>query len=925
MDLKEYRGKRRFEKTPEPTGEPGRHDSAAAPPSRHDSAAAPPSRRLFVVHEHAARRLHYDLRLELDGVLKSWAVPKGPSLDPAEKRLAVHVEDHPMEYAAFEGVIPPHQYGAGTVVLWDRGVWEPAEDAARDPRAAYESGKLKLRLEGEKLHGRWMLVRMRPRPDQDDRGDNWLFFKERDEEARDGDEAEVTHTRPGSVASGRSMQEVAESADSLWHGTAVDDGRRVPGRAGASDNARHAAEAAATQRSVLFDAATIPGARPGGLPEAIHPQLATLAAEAPSGAAWLHEIKVDGYRILCRLDRGHARLFTRRGMDWTERFPALAPALAALPVGEAWLDGEVTALRPDGHTSFGDVASALQRGVDDAALVYFVFDVLHLNGFDLRGAALVDRKAALVALLASADDAGDSARRAAAGEPASARPIRYLDHLRSHGDEFLAAACDLGLEGVVSKRVDATYRPGRGRSWLKVKCMRRQELVVGGFTDRADARGGIGALVLGVRERPHGPLGYAGRVGTGWDQGTMADLRRRLEPLEQALSPFAGDERRGADARGVHWVRPELVVEVEYLSWDEGGCLRHPSFEGIREDKSSGEVIAEMPAGTTAPARKRATRHAAKTASVAGVPLTNPDRVLYPDIGLSKLDLARYYESVAPLLLPFMARRPLTIVRCPQGYAAHCFFQKHWNRTLPEELQRVLIPHDRGSDTNPHQRGDMYLAVDSLPGLISLVQLGVLELHVWGSTVDDLEHPDQLVFDLDPDEALPWSRVTDGARLVRVALEGLGLSAFVKTTGGKGLHVVSPLRPSRGWDEVKELAKGIAQAIVRADPERYVTNVRLKYRPGKVLIDYLRNGRGATAVAAYSTRRRPGAPVSMPLRWEELGRARPGRYTVANARARLSALGDNPWAAFESSRVAISDEMVAAVAAAGKKGRSRTA
>jgi bifunctional non-homologous end joining protein LigD len=873
LGLEDYRKKRDFDQTSEPEPEVKSSDSGRA----------------FVIQKHAATRLHYDLRLELDGVLLSWAVPKGPSLDPSERHLAVHVEDHPLDYGDFEGTIPKGEYGGGTVMVWDRGTWEAAGESADDPARAYAEGKLKFRLHGAKLHGNWMLVRLRPRPGEDDK-DNWLLFKERDEEARKGDEAAITERAPDSVKTGRSLDEIAADADRVWG----DEGER-PGRP---------------------DASSVEGARKAPLPARLEPQLATLVTDAPTGGDWIHEIKLDGYRVLCRLEHGEGRFFTRRGADWTDHFPTLTEPIRDVPATRALLDGEVVYLKADGRTSFLRLASALQSGTDpDARIVYYVFDLLHLDGYDLTRAPLFARKEALRGLLA--------------GLPAEGR-VRYVEHLEGHGEEFYRQACELALEGSIAKRAAGQYRSGRGRDWVKVKCLHREEFVIAGFTERADGPGGIGALLMSYHEKPGGPLRFAGRVGTGWDEKTMRDVRRRLDALRQDEPPIEGGPK-GRRARDVRWVRPELVAEIEYLSWSGGDMFRHPSFEGLRLDKPADEVVPERahpdatrpvapppenvpavaapsvdaapeedrnertPSKGSAPAPRRTKSRGKKSVVVGDVAISNPDKVMYPDIGLTKLEVARYYEDVADWLLPYVARRPLTLVRCPDGYTGQCFFQKHAMDHFPETVLRVPIPEGDEVET--------YVAVDSAAGLLSLVQMGVLEFHVWGSHMETLEKPDQLVFDLDPDAGLPFNRVIEAARLMRTALDGLGLESFVKTTGGKGLHVVVPIAPTRPWDEAKAFSKALAEAIVAADPDRYIATMSLKKRKGKVYIDYLRNGRGATYVTPFSTRRRPGAPVSTPLRWDELtGRLKPDRYTVRNLQRRLARLESDPWEGYHEVR-----------------------
>ena len=893
MALDDYERKRDFAQTPEP--------GPAVKSSEHGTA--------YVIQKHAARRLHYDFRLEVDGALKSWAVPKGPSLDPAEKRLAVHVEDHPLDYASFEGTIPKGQYGGGTVMVWDRGRWFPEGEAAVDPLAAYRKGKLKFRLEGEKLRGRWMLLRLAHRRGEDQ--DNWLLFKERDEQARGGHEAAITVVQPDSVITGRSLEQITAGESRLGDPGGERRREQLPtGQAAASGSPPGEGGAGP------LAAADIPGARAAAAPALVAPELATLVARSPSGDAWLHEIKFDGYRIMCRLEEGGARLLTRRGADWTSRFPTLLGSIRRVPARSAILDGEVVFMGRDGRTSFSQLASALQSGTDaGGGILYYVFDLLYLDGHDLTRAPLQRRKEALCELLKgfSADDR-----------------VRYVEHFQGSGEDFFAQSCEFALEGEVAKRRDSLYRPGRGRDWLKVKCTRRQEFVIVGFTDRAGGRGGLGALLLGFRREAGGPLSCAGRVGTGWDDRTMKELRSRLGGLRQAEAACV-DPPKGKGAAGIHWVRPQLVAEIEYLSWNGRG-FRHSSFEGLRLDKSALEVVAESPqtqvlqpysppagalsppsgdaaSGPTSasPVRTRKEPRGDRRVTVGGVSISNPDRVVYEELGLTKLELARYYEDIAPWMLPQVSRRPLTLVRCPEGRAKECFYQKHVAARFPEAVLRLPIEEQGGVAT--------YAAIDSTAGLLSLVQMGVLEFHVWGSHMENVDYPDQIVFDFDPDAQLPFARVADAACLVRDVLAGLGLRSFVKTTGGKGLHVVAPILPTRTWDEVKPFTKAVAEALVRLDPSAYTINMALSRRVGKIYVDYLRNGRGATSVCAFSTRRRPGGPVSVPLRWDELGaRMRADRYTVGNVRRRLSQLREDPWRGYDEVRQQIAPGMVTAAA-----------
>jgi bifunctional non-homologous end joining protein LigD len=854
MPLREYARKRDFTRTPEPRGR--------ARPARR---AAP----LFVVQKHAASRLHWDFRLEMDGVLKSWAVPKGPSLDPADKRLAMHVEDHPLEYGDFEGVIPKGEYGGGTVMLWDRGTWTPEGD----PREGYRKGTLKFTLHGERLRSGWALVRMRGRNGRD--GDRtWLLIKEKDAYARPGWDAAKIEGKAKSVASRRTMEQIAAARDRVWRSN-----RSAAFETAAPPPPPTAAKAARAPRTATRKPAARAAARagrPAALPRFVSPQLATLVAEPPEGDDWLHEMKFDGYRILARLERGRARLLSRNAKDWTARLSVVAEAAAHVPADTALLDGEVVVLLPDGTTSFQALQNVLS-GAGRGTLVYMVFDLLHLDGRDLTGLPLEERKASLRALL-EAKNGGNGL-------------VRYSDHVAGSGADVFRQACRLRLEGVVSKRRGAPYRPGRGRDWLKVKCGRRQEVVIGGFTPPAGSRVGLGALLVGVYEGPR--LVFAGKVGTGFSAEDLRALTARLQKLEQRESPFDPPPR----ISGARWVKPTLVAEVAFTEWTSDGKMRHPSFQGLREDKSPREVTREvegaMPAAPSiddASAQGRAADPPAGEATVAGIRLTHPDRVFYPKPRVTKLDLARYYESIADWILPHLNDRPTTLVRCPDGIAGQCFYQRHAGPgAAAGALRRVKIPGQRGDS----------LVVDTLPALISVVQMGILEIHTWNSTTAHLEQPDRIVLDLDPGPGVTWARVIEAARLVRRALERVGIESFVKTSGGKGLHVVAPLAPSVGWDAAGAFTRALAEALARHEPDRFTANMSKTARPGRIYLDYQRNRRAATTVAAYSTRARAGAPVSVPLAWEELSPRLPSdHYTVASVAKRLTGLRADPWARY---------------------------
>lgn len=912
MALEEYKRKRDFRATPEPEGRVKKTKG-----------------NLYVIQKHAASRLHYDFRLEIDGVLKSWAVPKGPSLDPGEKRLAVHVEDHPLEYGDFEGSIPKGEYGGGTVLLWDRGIWTPELDAA----AAYKKGHLRFQLEGEKLHGGWDLVRMGGRRAKDEDHDNWLLIKVDDEAARPGSGDAIVEERPESAASGKTVEEIAADPARVWHSDRHDKAGGTFKQKIAALAARAAAKKTPAKRPIRsveepssgIDPSAIEGARKGAMPSAIEPQLATLVEDVPRGEEWIHEIKYDGYRALCEIRGGEARVVTRHGKDWTDRFGPVAREAAGLPVRDAILDGEVIVLEPDGTTSFQALQNALSENRQNE-LVYFAFDLLYLDGWDLRQAPLLARKKALAEILAGRQER-----------------IRLGDHVPGGGEDFYRHACKLGLEGIVSKRAHAAYRSGRSKDWLKVKCLERQEFVIVGFTNPEKSRAGFGSLLLGVHEG--GDLVYAGKAGTGFDERMLHDLRARLDKLEIDKPAFKNPPR-GAEARRSHWVKPELVADVAFTQWTREGILRHPTFQGLREDKSPREVVRERPQAPPPEARTAETkRRAARKQSVAkapakpsrkgrgkkakpavlpapeentvpskgrsskqeveiaGVRLSNPEKVLYPEDEVTKSELAVYYSRIADWILPHLVDRPLTLVRCPEGRTRQCFYQKHIGEHVPPSVLRVDV-----GEPEP------YGAITNLQGLLALVQMGVLEVHIWGCHRDRIEQPDYAVFDLDPDEGLPWERVVDGARTMRDVLAELGLQTFLKTTGGKGLHVVFPLVRRDDWDEVKAFTKAVAEAVAAAEPGRYTSNLTKASRKGKVFIDYLRNGRGATSICPYSTRARPGATVSAPLSWEELeAGVRGDTFGVRNLLDRLEGLPADPWEGFFKVRQSITAAMKKAV------------
>ncbi len=822
-NLARYGSKRNFDITPEP------------PPLGRKSGKALG----FFIQRHHARALHYDFRLELDGVLKSWAVPKGPSLDPQDKRLAVRVEDHPYDYGTFEGTIPAHQYGAGEVVLWDRGEWLPLGDAA----AGLEKGRIEFELRGAKLNGRWILVRMGK---ADPAKENWLLIKESDDAARRGKAARITELRPESVKGGAVKAEAGTKAA----------------------RAQKTSRAGRTKK------------RADAMPDMVDAQLATLAEQAPDGDDWLSEMKFDGYRALCRIENGKARIFTREHLDWSKRWPQLVEALAVLQADDAWIDGEVVAVLDDGSISF----EALQdrSGFENMQLALYVFDLLYLNGRDLRAAPLLERKQLLRELVPGADDSG---------------LIRFSEHVVGSAAEVYRHACMHGMEGTVVKRADAVYSGRRDRSWLKLKCSQRQEFVIAGYTDPAGSRTGFGALLMGVHDGEGGDLHYAGRVGTGFDDRQLVSLLKRFKPLLRDAPAFV-DPPRGSLARGVHWLEPKLVAEVKFAQWTKAGILRHGAFVALREDKKASGIVRERPATTARQPEDKSSKtsrrahpqagNADAADNVSGVRLTHPGKILFGDSALTKRDLAQYYAAIADWILPHLRQRPLTMVRCPDGRAGKCFFQRHLGQGVPPAIEKIVAPEGDGSAD--------YMMINDVAALVSTVQMGVLELHTWGASQGKLTQPDRVVFDLDPAPGLAWREVVDGTRLLHGMLQELGLTCFLKTSGGKGLHVVVPIVAEHDWDIVKQWSKDVAEHMAQVLPDRFTAKMAKTSRTGKIFIDYLRNAAGATAVAAYSPRARPQAPVSTPLAWDELSpRIHADSFTVADIQARLASLKRDPW------------------------------
>ncbi|MEG6508188.1 DNA ligase D [Methyloligella sp. 2.7D] len=831
--LAEYRAKRDFGKTPEP-----------GPERKADSGNS------YVIQKHAATRTHFDFRLEHDGVLKSWAVTRGPSTDPSQKRLAVRTEDHPLAYGGFEGVIPKGEYGGGPVMLWDRGSWEPIGDVDK----GLKKGHLDFVLHGKRLKGEWHLVRMKP----DKRGqkrENWLLIKGSDDAAETG--GEPTERFDTSVASGRTMDEIKNGESAVWSS----DPSKTPGKtknSGGKSGAKNGGEKAPSQRA--------------SAPDFVEPQLATLVDKVPPGKGWIHEVKFDGYRIEARKDGDRVTLYSRSGLDWTARFPAIAKAFSKLSCKSALIDGEAAFVLPSGLTSF----KALQEHIDtdNPAIRYYAFDLLALDGKDLRNEPLSKRKAALKQLFAKK----------------LPERLVYSDDIEGEGDVFFAKACAVGLEGIMCKRASAPYRSGRSKSWLKVKCSHEEEFVIGGYA-KSSARGRpFASLLLGTYDGDR--LIFAGKVGTGFDTKTLKALAAKFKPLERKTAPF--EEVPTADRRDAVWLSPKLVGAVRFTEWTPEGRLRHPSFQGLREDKPAKEVFRDMAAKASEESGKMA-----KDPRFDGIELSSPDRVLYPEIGLTKLGLAEYYDKVRDAMLPYLVDRPISLVRCPEGHTEECFFQRHAMKGMSAAIKQIAIP---GGETK-----EKYLYIENAEGLFALVQIGVLEIHDWGVSTKALDKPDRLVFDLDPDEGLSLETLKAATIEVRDFLADLGLKSFLKSTGGKGFHVVAPLTPKAGWDEVKAFCKAVADALVTARGDRYTATLSKSAREGKIFVDYLRNQRGSSAIVNFSTRARAGAPVATPLRWDELsGLSQAAAYTVSTLPRRLASLKSDPWEGFFQTRQSIS-------------------
>ena len=831
----------------------------------------------FCIQKHDASRLHYDFRLELDGALKSWAVPKGPSLDPKVKRLAVHVEDHPIDYATFEGSIPEGHYGAGDVIVWDRGVWIPQED----PAQAYAKGKLKFELQGEKLSGLWNLVRTHMPGKQE----QWFLIKHQDSAAKPESDYDVVVAAPDSVLSDRTILP-----------------KKAKTAAKPKPVKKPASKVAPEGRS-----AKLTGAHKAKLPELIKPELATLVEKAPDGE-WSYEIKFDGYRIMARIDHGQVKLFTRNGHDWTHKLPAQAKALTDLDLESAWLDGEMVVANEQGVPDFQALQNAFEEG-SSGNILYYLFDMPYLNGVDLREVPVEERRVALATVLRTHEDP----------------LLRFSDSFGEAPDALLTSACQMQMEGLIGKRLGSPYVSRRSGDWIKLKCKHRQEFVVVGYTDPKGSRSAFGALLLGLHDRDSGKLRYAGKVGTGFNETTLKSIYAQLLPLKAKKASVANPPS-GFDAKGVHWLKPVLLAEIAFAEMTKDGSVPHAVFHGLRDDKPAKDITEERPAvvkksAASAPAaeksatrkpsakkpagKKAAAEQASPAPSQAGlaagkVRITHPDRVIDASSGTTKMQLAEYYARVAEFILPELKDRPVALERAPDGIAGELFFQKN--------AERLAIPGITTLDKDI--TGQPVMMINNAEALIGAVQMSTVELHTWNATSDKLDKPDRFILDLDPDPALPWKSMVEATQLTLSVLDELGLKAFLKTSGGKGIHVVVPLTRKLGWDEVKEFSHAIVSHMAKLLPERFSAVSGPKNRVGRLFIDYLRNGLGATTICAYAVRTREGLPVSVPIFREEVGELKGGnQWNVHNVHERLAEVGHEPWADLKKTRQTITADM----------------
>ncbi len=878
MGLTEYHRKRDFKKTKEPRGKVHKDKSGPQP-------------RRFIIQKHAASHLHYDFRLELDGVLKSWAVPKGPSMNPKDKRLAMQVEDHPVEYGDFEGIIPEGEYGGGTVMLWDIGEWEPLLPDA-DPIAELESGSMKIRLKGQRLTGGFALILMKGGKYSGDKEKrSWLLIKEKDDDA--SDETLITEQHTTSVTTGRTMEDIAAGKPAKGKRAKAAGGLRVwSGQKDAAD------------QTGSIDPSQAEGARKSPFPSLIKPQLATLVDTAPLGENWAHEIKFDGYRFLVYINKGKVELITRNGKDWTGKFPSIAKAFQQLPVESAIVDGELVAVGQDGTSKFQLLQNAVD-GTSRPSLLFYAFDLVYLNGYLLKKTPLESRKDLLRDVMLALPDG---------------TPLHFSEHFKEDGDRVWEKACKMGMEGIISKDLTATYIEKRTQSWVKVKCSARQEFVIGGFSAPGGSRLGFGALLVGYHNEDKDFI-YAGKVGTGFTDATLKKLHKQMSELTRKTSPFKNPPK-GAWLRGVTWIEPSLIAEIAYMEMTDEGLLRHPSFKGLREDKPAKAVSRETPkkieetpaamprqtkstATTSTKSRsskskseKPAAKSSAKSKAAASTDehrLTNPDRVLFSDEGYTKQDLFDYYAAVEERAFPWLVDRPITLVRCPAGRKKPCFYQRHSNVGEMPGIEPVDVDVKGGTET--------YIYLAEPAGLYTLVQQSTLEIHGWQCKASDVDRPDRMIFDIDPSPEVGWPEIIEAAKTIKKLLEKCGFTTFPMTTGGKGIHVVVPLKPQAGWDEVINFAEAIARYLEATQPEKFTANLSKKKRVGRVFVDYLRNHKTASAILPYSSRARTGATVATPVTWRDVTqKLDPSKFTIKTIPARITRQKQDPWHDYEKSR-----------------------
>lgn len=836
--ISEYTRKRNFAITSEPSEEKARGTRSGRALS-------------FVIQKHDASHLHYDFRLEMNGTLKSWAIPKGPSLDPKDKRLAVHVEDHPISYAKFEGSIPKGQYGGGDVIVWDEGMWQPHGDAD----AGYRSGKLKFTLLGEKLGGDWALVKTRL-PGSGDK-EQWLLIKEKDDTARPITEYDIVKARPESVITGELLP--------------VDRSGAVKSVKPRSTKPTPKVVTAPEKKLVVASKKLT------SIPEHFSPQLATLVSEPPAGD-WVYEIKFDGYRMLARVRNGKVNFFTRNGNDWTSRLPDQVKAIESLKLKDSWLDGEVVVLGEDGLPNFQALQNAFDAGLSQD-IIYYLFDAPYLNGEDIRDRPVQERRKLVEKIIP---------RR-------TASLLRYSATFDADHRSIIESACAMSLEGVIGKRSGSTYVSRRSDDWIKLKCRSRQEFVIIGYTEPKGSRNGFGAILLGVHKEMGSPeLLYAGRVGTGFNTARLTDIYQKMHALVRATTPVSS-RLTGQQLRGVHWIDPKLVCEVEFAEWTSEGILRQASFISLRTDKPAKEIIREQPRALDQSNNKSAVKKLPRNTKTGNIDISHPERIIDSVSGSTKLDLALFYESIADVIAPHLKNRPVSLLRAPDGIEGEQFFQKHSENRAIANVTQLDVALD--PDHAP------LMALDNVSALLGCVQMNAIEFHTWGATTVNIELPDRFVLDLDPDPALPWRAVVEAARLTLAVLDELKLNAFLKTTGGKGIHVIVPLTPNANWPTVKAFSKAVAEFMAKQIPERFVAKMGPKNRIGKIFIDYLRNTRGASTVSAYSVRARPGLPISVPIAREELNQiTRPDQWNIGNLQERLEKLKDNPWGSYSGEK-----------------------